>query len=710
VTSADFRALAHLLPEACLLVTADGEVLGVNPAAERLTGRPRSELEGARLFELVVDAPEDTRRFLASASRTRGPVSGGLTFAGESPIVCACLGGLVDPPAGDRPCTILLRVKERASSTNRFRLLDEQIDRLTREVRGRRKAEKEQKRLLAQENSTRLELERRTAELEATTARLARSQALLEESQRSARVGSWEWDVETGALTWTEELYRIYGLDPEAGEVTFEQYQTLLHPEDRDPVLDAVARATESAAPFEFDHRIVRPDGTVRTVHGRGRAIVDRSGAVVRMIGSAQDITERKRDEERIHFLAEAGRVLTSSLDYRETLRHVTEIAVPRIADWAAVDVQQDGAIHRLAVAHPDRAKRELAEELARRWPAHPDDPGGAAAVQRTGEPLLIPTISDDVLVQLAKSEEHLAMLRSLELRSAMVVAMAARGQILGSITFVAAESDRTFGEDDLQLAQELADRAALAVDNARLYEAARAASRARDDLMAVVSHDLRSPLNAVLAGASLLLDVPLTEEKRQGQYRAILRSAERMERLTRDLLDITRIEAGHLRVEPGTEDVRALIEEAMKSADFAAGRTGVFLSSRLPDDLPPVRADAARMLQVLDNLLANAIRHTPQGGRVTVAADTSPESVRVCVADTGTGIPPERRDQVFGRYYQGEPSEHGGAGLGLAIAKGIVDAHGGSIWLETEVGKGTTFFFTLPRATGQEDEGSAVA
>jgi PAS domain S-box-containing protein len=710
VTSADFRALAHLLPEACLLVSADGEVLGVNPAAERLTGRPRSELEGARLFDLVVDAPEDTRRFLASASRTRGPVTGGLTFAGESTIVCACLGGLVDPPAGDRPCTILLRVKERESTTNRFRLLDEQIDRLSQEVRRRRKAEEEQKRLLEQENATRVELERRTVELEATTARLARSQALLEESQRSARVGSWEWDVGTGHLTWSDELYRIYGLDPLAGPITLDRYQALLHPEDREAVQEAVGGAIEEAAPFEFDHRIVRPDGTVRVVHGRGRAIVDGRGSVVRMIGSGQDITERKREEERSHFLAEAGRVLTSSLDYRETLRRVVELAVPRIADWAALDVQQDGAIRRLAVAHPDPAKRELAEDMARRWPANPEDPAGVAAVQRTGEPLLLPTIPDSFLAEAARSEEHLEMLRDLGLRSAMVVAMAARGQILGSITFVSSESGRRFDEEDLELARELADRAALAVDNARLYEAAQAASQARDDLMAIVSHDLRSPLTAVLAGASLLLDVPLPEEKRQDQYRAIRRSAQRMERLTRDLLDITRIEAGYLRVEPGTEDVRALIEEALEGANHAAGRTGVFLTSRVPDDLPLARADRARVLQVLDNLLTNAIRHTPQGGRVTVGADASPESVRVCVADTGPGIPPELRDHVFNRYYQAENSAHGGAGLGLAIAKGIIEAHGGAIWLDREVARGTTVYFTLPRARGQEDEGSAVA
>ncbi len=694
---ADFRAFAHLLPDACLLVQADGEVLGVNPAAERLLRTSRETLEGGNLQRLVAGALDDVRSYLESASRTRGPVSGGLTFRGEEEIACTCLGGLVAPPREGEPALLLLRMQERGASTNRFRLLNEQVDRLSAEVRRRQRAERE--------------LEQRARQLEEITARLERNRALLEESQRSACVGSWEWDVGTGALTWSEELYRIYGLDPAAGEITFDRFQSLIHPEDQDRVREIIAGAIESGEPFSFEHRIVRPDGAIRTLHGRGRGITTPDGRVTRMLGSGQDITGRKREEERAHFLAEAGHLLTTSLDYQETLRRVAELAVPHIADWAAVDVIHDGEIRRLAVAHPDPAKLAIVEEIARRWPEDSQKPGVITRVQRTGEAILLPEIPGSILEESAQSEEHLRMLKELRLRSGMIVPLEARDQILGSITFIASDSGRTFGEPDLNLARELADRAALAVDNARLYQESQQASRARDDLMAIVSHDLRSPLNAVLAGASLLLDVPLSQEKRERQYASIKRSAERMERLTRDLLDITRIESGHLKVEPRSEDVRSLVAEALEAATFAAGRTGVFLSAEVPDNLPPARADHARVLQVLDNLLSNAIRHTPEGGRVTAAVDSLRDTLRFRVSDTGGGIPDELRDHVFDRYWQGEHADHGGAGLGLPIAKGIVDAHGGRIWLQTTPGHGTTFYFTLPIATGQDEEdGSAVA
>ncbi len=705
MNAGDFRAFAHLLPDACLLIKADGEILGANPAAERLLRASRKSLEGGSLLDLVAGSPDDVRTYLASAARTRGPVSGGLTFRctdeegeeGETEIACTCLGGLVTPPRDGESACLLLRVQERGSSTNRFRLLNEQVDRLSNEVRRRQRAEHE--------------LERRAAQLEEITTRLERSRALLEESQRSASVGSWEWDLGTGALTWSEELYRIYGLDATEGEITFDRFQSRIHPEDRDMVQETIAEATESGEPFSFEHRIVRPDGVIRVMQSHGRGVTGPDGSVIMMLGSGQDVTERKREEERARFLAESGHLLTTSLDYQETLGRVAELAVPHIADWAAVDVIQDGEVHRLAVAHPDPAKLALVEEIARRWPEDPQKPGAVTRVQRTGEPLLLPEIPASILEESAQGEEHLRMLRELGLRSAMIVPLEARDQILGSITFVASESGRTFGEADLNLARELADRAALAVDNARLYQESQQASRARDDMVAIVSHDLRSPLNAVLAGASLLLEVPLSDEKRRAQYTAIRRSAERMERLTRDLLDITRIESGHLKVEPRAEDVRALVAEALEAATFAAGRTGVFLSSDVPDDIPRARADRARMLQVLDNLLSNAIRHTPEGGRVTAAVEAQGKTLRFQVADTGEGIPEELRDHVFDRYWQGEQSDHGGAGLGLPIAKGIVDAHGGRIWIETTPNRGTTFYFTLPVATGQDEEdGSAVA
>lgn len=663
----DFRALTHLLPEGCLLVRTTGEIEAANPAAERLTGSSRSGLEGAQLFDLVLQEPADLRAFLRSASRTRGPVTGALTFDGSDPRGCTCLAGIVEPPAADRPGFLLLRLTERASTTNRFRLLNDQIDALSREVRRRRRAEREKSELLERIADAFYALDRDWRFTYLNDRAVAAFRRIIGKD-RDDLLGRSLWEI-VPALRGTE-LEREYH------------------------------RALDEQTPVEFEHYFA-PEHTWFAI--------DVYPSVEGVSVFFRDITVRKHHELRLRLLAEAGHVLASSLDYHETLRRVAELAVPRMADWAGVDVVQGDELRRLAVVHTDPQKQSLAEEVAQRWPAGPDS--ASARVQRTRKPLLLPEISDAMLIEAAHSDEHLAILRTLGLRSAMVVPLEARGQVLGTISFVAAESGRTYTDDDVAFARQLADRAALAVDNARLYGEAQNASRARDELMAIVSHDLRSPLNAVTAGASLLLDIPLSDAKRQEQLRAIKRSAQRMERLTRDLLDLTRIEAGYLPVEVAPHDVRSLLDEALNAATHAAGRTGVFLSFEVEDDLPPVQADRQRILQVLDNLLTNAIRYTPQGGRVTVAADVRGDGVCLRVVDTGPGIPPEVRRHVFDRYWQGEGPSRGGAGLGLAIAKGIVEAHGGEIGVESEVGRGTTFHFTLPVAPGREEKDpSAVA
>lgn len=538
---------------------------------------------------------------------------------------------------------------------------------------------------------------------------LERSRQLLEESQRSAHVGSWEWDALKDAITWSDELYRIFGLEPDGRSMSFERYLQLLHPGDRQRVGRTIQRALKNRESFTFDHRVTRPDGELRVVHCRGRVITDENDEVARMIGSAQDITERKRKEERDRFLAEASHLLSSSLGYERTLRQISELAVPRVADWAGVDVLQEGEIRRLAVAHSDPEREELATEVSRRWPPAPDETAGVARVLRTGEPEFIPEVDDELLESVARTPEHLRVLRELGLRSAMIVPMNARGRTVGSIAFIAAESGRTYTEDDLAFARELAHRAALAVDNARLFREAREASRARDDLLAIVSHDLRNPLNTIVTAAELLLDSGIAEKQKEEQARAIRRSAERMDRLTADLLDVTRIEEGRLAIQPSPHDLSSIVGQAIASWTHPAGEKDIRLTTDIPPEVSPVHADRERLIQVLENLIGNAVEHTPVGGRIAVTAMRNNGDAEIRVSDTGPGIPRENLPNLFDRFWQAENSDGAGAGLGLAIARGIVEAHGGRIWVDEVTDPGATFRFTVPLAGTGAQERSPV-
>jgi signal transduction histidine kinase len=229
---------------------------------------------------------------------------------------------------------------------------------------------------------------------------------------------------------------------------------------------------------------------------------------------------------------------------------------------------------------------------------------------------------------------------------------------------------------------------------------ALRAAVHAREQTMAVVSHDLRNPLGSVSAAAELLLDVPLPEDRQRQQLQIIQRAAERMNRLIQDLLDVARIEAGGLLVRPRSLDIVPLLREGAELMQPRVRERGLEVDVLEPGELPAVRADYDRTLQVLTNLLVNAVRHTPRGGRIELGAGLENGQVTVRVSDTGAGIPDEALPHLFDRFWRPEDSDREGVGLGLAIVKGIVEAHGGRVWVESEVGKGSTFYFTLPLAT----------
>lgn len=553
--------------------------------------------------------------------------------------------------------------------------------------------------------------ERKRAEAE-----LLRSREALVEAQRLAHLGSWELVPNTDEVRWSEELQCVFGLEPTDDPLSFASILECLHPEDRERVRALVADALREGTEFEDEHGVVRPDGSVRTIHSRGRVHLDADGKPARMVGTAQDVTERKQAEAReralLHeqaareaaetaaarsrFLAEAGEILSSSLEVEETLRSVARLAVPRIADWCALDrLEPSGRRRRVELAYADAEAEPLARAALLHEAPDPARTNPYTADVLRGEPILVPEVTDAFLAEMARDESQLAVLRRLGIRSGMAVPMRAHGRVLGLITLATGSSGRRLGEDDLSLALELGSRAGLALENARLFEEARASARAREEAVATVSHDLRSPLGVVTASAALLRDPEVGTELREAAIHKIERSGEAMRRMIDRFLDVTRLEGGAVGLETGPVDVGTLLEEACSLVEPTAAAGRVRLAPRGTPGLR-MQADRDRVVQVLVNLLENAVHHSPETGTVTLAARPLGGHVLLSVADEGPGVPAELHGQIFERFWRRDRRRRG-SGLGLAIARGLVELHGGQIWVESPEGGGARFCVAFP-------------
>jgi PAS domain S-box-containing protein len=482
-----------------------------------------------------------------------------------------------------------------------------------------------------------------------------------------------------------------------------------LHPEDVPRWVEGWGRARSSGSNMELDIRLRRTDGAFRWHLVRASPIRDRAGALLKWLGTCTDIDDQKRAEGMLRFLAEVSTLLASSLDYETTLAAVTRMAVPHVADWCAVDMlEPDGSTRRLAVAHADPEKVELGWELARHYPPSMGDPRISSRVLQTGRTELASDIDDAVLVATSRDPEHLAMVRAQGCTSSIGAALAARGRTLGVITFAMAESGRRYTRADLPLVEDLARRAGLAVDNARLYreaqqarQEAEAANRAKDRFLAVLSHELRTPLTPVLTEVSAMLDDPATPESVRPLLEMTRRNVELEARLIDDLLDLNRIIQGKLRLDRKVVDAHHLILEALDICRGGIEEAGLRVEVALDASRHHVEADAARLQQVAWNLIKNAVTFTPPGGSIAIRTKDQGETLVVDVADTGVGIESGVLSRIFEAFDQGDKSttqRFGGLGLGLAIGRSLAEAHGGRLKVASEgLGRGATFTLELP-------------
>jgi signal transduction histidine kinase len=449
------------------------------------------------------------------------------------------------------------------------------------------------------------------------------------------------------------------------------------------PTAEELAHALEQ---LEARNREMREEH-----QGLERAVVERTRELIE--------EHRKRENEQ-HFLIDANGILAASLDYHTTLSNIARVCVPYLADCAYVDiVQRSLKVRRAAVVHRNPSR----ERLVRRLERFNDMEGafGRAKVLRTGRPEIYSVVSPALESAIAVNDAHLRIIRALGFKSYMCLPLRSRGETMGVIGLMREAGSDSYTPSDLALAENLADRAALALDNAALFKREQEANRLKDDFLATVSHELRSPLTPIL-GAIYMLRLRCGDRAELDPALDIIeRNANRQARIVEDLLDISNIAKGTFELAKRWTKIAPVIEAAVDNARAAADALGIRIHADLDYSDRDVYCDPDRIHQAIANLLANAIKFTAAGGQINVRLSEQEKVVRITVSDLGTGIPSQFLPHVFERFRQADRFNtrgQGGLGVGLTIVRHIVERHGGTVHAESlGEGRGAVFTIDLP-------------
>lgn len=520
---------------------------------------------------------------------------------------------------------------------------------------------------------------------------------------KSGGMAAWEWS-ESRSI-WDDRLYELLGLPRETIAST-PQFFASVHPDDLDCLSEAWQVATQGLKSYHHEFRIVRPDGEIRWLAGVGECLFDESGKVARIYGLNWDITTRKVMEEKERrqaefnqFLSETSAMLSSSLDYEATLDKVTNLCVPTLADWAFMDViGTDEVVRRVSVAFPSADQADLAKQVAQfparpNWPEHPPARG---LMSLRG--FVIPDFTEDMLVKSAQSSEHEQVIRKVDPKSFVVVPLVARDKSIGVLTLISCDSARTFGEEDLKVAEQLASRAAIAIDNARLFREAQSANSAKSEFLANMSHEIRSPMTAIL-GYTDLLSSQEQDTERLDYLQIIKRNGWFLLDIINDILDLSKIEADKMEIVHERISLRSFLNDIQSLMSLRANEKGLAFEFEIEGSIPErIKSDSKRLRQILINLIGNAIKFTAKG-RVCLSvryhSDQNRPQMQFDVIDTGIGITPAQQQRLFQSFAQGDASitqQYGGTGLGLVISQRLARLLGGHIRVSSEPGKGSTF------------------
>ncbi|HUQ89555.1 MAG TPA: ATP-binding protein [Vicinamibacterales bacterium] len=540
-------------------------------------------------------------------------------------------------------------------------------------------------------------------------------------------LGIWEWDIFEDRVTWSDGIYALHGLSKGEFGGRVADFAALVHPDDLADVQRSLDTSLASGDVYTAEFRICRPDGSIRWMATRAEVVRAEDGRARRVVGTSFDVTDRvtalaaeresraaaERARKHLELLVSAGTVLSQSLEPEATLRDIASILVPEIADWCRIDLMdKSGVMQRALTYHSDPEKTRVASELVQRLHASPETKGSMAWVARHGEAHLAEFARTEDFDR-QRDRDLLTFADAIGLRRLYVVPLIARGRTLGALGALQAESDRPFTESDRALINELAQRAALAIDNARLFADAEAAlqeaetaNRAKDEFLAMLGHELRNPLAPIVTALHVMTR---RGEAGSGEERRIIeRQVAHLSRLVDDLLDVSRITKGKIQLERGLVNIKAVVARAIELTQPALDRRSRPIEQHLPEEPVFVAGDSTRLVQVLCNLLTNAVKFTPRDGRLALRVSLEGSDVVIAVEDSGKGIAAELLPRVFDLFVQGgQPLDRraGGLGLGLSIVKTLVQMHGGTVLAQSDgPGRGSTFVVRLPAFLGASE------
>ena len=667
-----FRAIVEQSPLSTQILSPDGRTVGINRAWSELWGLSLEELDAYS----VLDDPQLDARGITPLLRR--------AFAGES-VELPTFTYLPDsslfkasrPPVEARWVrAFAYAIKDDTGTVNEVVLLHQDVS----------------------------AAERAAALLRSSEDRLQRALSI-------GNINAWDWDLGSDIVTCSMNARKFWGID--VGNAS--DFLSVVHPDDLDRVNEAARAAIDDQRPYEVSYRLMPDGGQLRWVKSHGRLETDAAGTPVRMLGMTLDVTSQERADAALRMLADAGEKLGASLDYQATLAGLGEVVIPAMADWYAVDLlSDDGELERINVSHSDPGKVDLVKELQLRYPPARNSTNSSWRVIKSGQPEWSESITDQQLVEGAFDGEHLQILRSLQLKSYIAVPLRARGATIGALTLVFAESGRRYRDSDVELAMDLARRAAVAVDNARLYQQLQLADRRKDEFLAMLAHELRNPLAPISTAAQLLRLAAGNHPLVSGASDVISRQVAHMTELVDDLLDVSRVTRGLIELDRKPVDIQPVIEAAVEQIQPAVDAKGQNLVWSIADTGARVDGDRARLIQVVTNLLNNASKYTPQGGQIGLRLDADGDRrIRLSITDNGAGIEPGLLPHIFELFTQGQRSpdrSQGGLGIGLALVRRIVQLHGGEVTVHSAgLGLGSCFTVILPRAPEPAESPVAV-